>query len=261
MLAKKMSEVLSCLVVIWILMSAVPCTLAMSEGNDDAIDTSSKIVSFDVEKSLNVPFFSQLNDTWKDKPLDHSTTYKFKDSGCAVTSVAMVLNYFCYDTDPLELNKSLTNIGALGKDAMLDFTMVEKLPNTEEIWINDLNNGKAYERVNILWDKSSQDRIRKELNNKYPVIGEVGYPPYKVNNGNIHFIVFYGVKGDNFYFQDPYDDPGAKVEREWETGKLGDGKLGKYKLYSLRIFHGNLPPIASFIYSPKKPSCRRGNNL
>jgi Mg-chelatase subunit ChlD len=249
--AMKMTKVLSCLVVIGILMGAVPCAVVVSGSNEDAIDTTSKTVCADIEELLDVSFFSQRNDTWKDKPLDHSTICRFKDYGCAVTSVAMVLKYFGYDTNPLELNKSLTNIGALGKDANLVFTKVEQLPGTEKIWIKDINNGKAYERVPVLWDKSCQDRIRKELSNKYPVIGEVRYPPY--NNNNIHFIVFYGVNADKFYFQDPYDDPGAKVEREWEVGKLGNGTLGKYKLYSLRIFHGNLRPIASFRYSPKNP--------
>jgi len=232
-----------------LLMSAVPCAVVVSGSNEDAIDTPSKILSVEIEELLDVPFFSQRNDTWKDKPLDHST-YKFKDWGCAVTSVAMVLKYFGYDTDPLELNKSLTNIGALGKDAMLDFRKVEQLPSTEKIWIKDLNK-KAYERVNTHWNEFSQDRIRKELSNKYPVIGEVRYPPY--NNDNTHFIVFYGVKGDKFYFQDPYDYLRAKGEREWEVGKLGNGTLGKYNLYSLRIFHGNLRPIASFRYSPQTP--------
>ncbi|RJS73446.1 PKD domain-containing protein, partial [Methanophagales archaeon] len=216
--------------------------------DDGATGTETKVIDVSsVPGMLDVPFFSQTNDTWKDKPLDHSSC-TFKDSGCAVTSVAMVLKYFGYDTDPLELNKSLTNIGALGNDCMLRFDMVEQLPGTENIWIKDLN-GKAYERIDTHWNKNSQDRIRKELSKKYPVIGKVRYPPYSRNE--THFIVFYGVTNDKFYFLDPYDL--QKQKREWEAGGLGEGILGSYKLYSLRIYHGNLLPVASFSFSPSPP--------
>jgi len=216
--------------------------------DNGATGTETKVIDVSsIPGMLDVPFFSQRNETWKDKPLDHSSC-TFKDSGCAVTSVAMVLKYFGYDTDPLELNKSLTNIGALGKDCMLRFDMVEQLPGTENIWIKDLN-GKAYERIDTHWDKNSQDRIRKELSKKYPVIGKVRYPPY--SSDKTHFIVFYGVTNDKFYFLDPYDL--QKQKREWEAGGLGEGILGSYKLYSLRIYHGNLLPVASFSFSPSPP--------
>ena len=182
------------------------------------------ITQISPEKLLNVPFFSQRDPAWKDKKLDHSS-YSIGGYGCALTSVAMVSNYFGHDTDPDRLNTSLTEVGGLDIYGILHWKKVEKVTGGKVKWID--------------WAGASWEGFDQELSERNPVIANVSYPttgyPY-------HFIVFIGKIEDKYYFLDPYDE--QKEIREWPNGKLG-----LYTLNNLRIYHGT-SSITITAYSP-----------
>jgi hypothetical protein len=176
------------------------------------------------EKLLNVPFFSQRYPAWKDKKLDHSP-YSIGGYGCALTSVAMISNYFGYDTDPDRLNTSLTAVGGLDIYGILHWQKLEQVTGGKLKWIG--------------WSGANWETIDHELSKRNPVIANVSYPttgyPY-------HFIVCIGKIGDRYYFLDQYDE--QKEIREWPNGKLGT-----YTLNNLRIYHGT-SSITITAYSP-----------
>ncbi|NQE46372.1 Cell surface glycoprotein [ANME-1 cluster archaeon GoMg2] len=176
------------------------------------------------EKLLTVPFFSQRDPAWKNKKLDHCS-YSIGGYGCALTSVAMLSNYFGHDTDPDRLNTSLTEAGGLDIHGMLHWEKLEKVTGSKLKWIG--GSGANWETID------------QELRKRTPVIANVSYPTTGYPH---HFIVFTGKSGDSYYFLDPYDD--QKQIREWPNGKLGT-----YTLNNLRIYHGT-SSITITAYSP-----------
>jgi hypothetical protein len=58
-------------------------------------------------------FFSQSVGEWADKDLGGVRGVKIRDYGCALTSLAMLLKSYRIDTNPLDLNKGLTDLGRL----------------------------------------------------------------------------------------------------------------------------------------------------
>ena len=176
------------------------------------------------KKILDVPFFSQRDLAWKNKKLDHSS-YSIGGYGCALTSVSMLSNYFGFDTDPDRLNTSLTEVGGLDIHGVLHWEKVEKVTGGKVKWIG--------------WSGGSWEKIDQELSKRNPVIANVSYPttgyPY-------HFIVFIGKIDEKYYFLDTYDE--QKELRKWPNGKLG-----KYTLKNLRIYHGT-SSITITAYSP-----------
>ncbi len=184
----------------------------------------SYITPLSPENLLTVPFFSQRDHVWKNKKLDHSP-YTIGGYGCALTSVAMVSNYFGHDTDPDRLNTTLTAAGGLDIYGMLHWKQLEQVTGGKLKWIG--------------WAAASWETIDHELSERNPVIANVSYPttgyPY-------HFIVFIGKIGDSYYFLDPYDE--QKEIREYPNGKLDT-----YTLRNLRIYHGT-SSITITAYSP-----------
>jgi hypothetical protein len=180
------------------------------------------------EGLLDVKFFSQKDPAWSDIYLDNSP-YTIGNSGCALTSLAMIVKYFGYDADPARLNTSLTE--AEGIDAsgnICDWSKVEEVSSEQVKWIDS---------VEASWEK-----IDQELNEKYPVICSVKTPldpPL-----DIHFIVFIGKVGNKYYFLDPLLDPldAQKGIREWPKGKY------EYTIDAnrrLKIYRPNRPPICA----------------
>jgi hypothetical protein len=70
------------------------------------------------EVLLDVPFFSQKDPAWSDDYLGDSR-YKIGNSGCALTSLAMVAAYAGADTDPGRLNTSLTAAGGVDSEGII----------------------------------------------------------------------------------------------------------------------------------------------
>ena len=175
------------------------------------------------EVLLDVPFFSQEDPAWYDDYLDGSP-FKIGNSGCALTSLAMVADYYGYDTDPGRLNTSLTAAGGIDTDGIIsDWSKVAQASSQKVKWMSSV--------------PASWDRIDQELDDGYPVICSVTRPGWL---RYLHYIVFIGKIGNSYYFLDPLDE--QENTREWPVGKY------EYAIdtnQSLEICRPNMPPTCS----------------
>ena len=175
------------------------------------------------EVLLDVPFFSQKDPAWYDDYLDGSP-FKIGNSGCALTSLAMVADYYGYDTDPARLNTSLTAAGGIDTDGIIsDWSKVAQASSQKVKWMSSV--------------PASWDTIDQELDQGYPVICSVTRPGWL---RYLHYIVFIGKIGNSYYFLDPLDE--QENTREWPFGKY------EYAIdtnQSLEICRPNMPPICS----------------
>jgi hypothetical protein len=133
--------------------------------------------------ALDVPSFRQGDPRWHDDALG-KTNYTMGESGCAVTSAAMVLKSYGIDTDPKRLNDYLSGHGGYVGDGYL-------------VWERaaDLGKGtiqKAYEDLPSYW------RIDWQLIEGNPVIVRIHFP-----NGRTHFVVIAGKRGFDYLIRDP----------------------------------------------------------
>jgi hypothetical protein len=175
------------------------------------------------EVLLDVQFFSQKDPAWSGDYLGNSC-YKIENSGCGLTSLAMVADYLGYDTDPGRLNTNLSAAGGIDEDGIIsDWSKVAEASNSKVKWIASV--------------PASWDRIAQELAEGYPVVCSVtrpGWPLY------LHYIVFIGKMGDKYYFLDPLDE--AEGIREWPQGTY------EYAIDAdqrLEICRPNLPPVCA----------------
>jgi hypothetical protein len=175
------------------------------------------------EGLLDVGFFSQKDPAWSGDYLD-SSPYQIGDSGCALTSLAMVAEYFGYDTDPGRLNTSLATAGGIDTEGIIcDWSKVAEASNQKVKWIGSV--------------PASWDRIGQELNEGYPVICSVTRPGWLLY---LHYIVFIGKAGNKYYFLDPLDE--AENIREWPEGKYEYAIDANQRL---EICRPNRPPICA----------------
>jgi hypothetical protein len=175
------------------------------------------------EVLLDVQFFSQKDPAWSGDYLGNSRL-KIGNSGCALTSLAMVADYYGYDTDPGRLNTSLTAAGGIDSEGIIsDWSKVAEASNEKVKWIASV--------------PASWDRIDQELNEGYPVICSVTRPGWL---RYLHYIVFIGKMGNKYYFLDPLDE--AEGIREWPEGTY------EYAIdanRSLEICRPNRPPVCA----------------
>ncbi|MDH4269189.1 MAG: C39 family peptidase [Dehalococcoidia bacterium] len=185
--------------------------------------TAELALSQSSEGLLDVTFFSQKDPAWSGDYLDHSR-FNIGNNGCPVTSLAMVADYFGYDTDPGRLNTSLTAAGGIDAEGIIcDWSKVEEASNEKVKWIGSV--------------PASWNRIEQELNEGYPVICSVTRPGWMLY---LHFIVFIGKVGNKYYFLDPLDE--AKSIREWPEGKYEYAIDANQRL---EICRPNRPPICA----------------
>jgi hypothetical protein len=133
--------------------------------------------------TLDVPSFRQGDPRWHEDTLG-DTSYTMGQSGCAVTSAAMVLKSYGVDTDPQRLNAYLGKHGGYVGDGYL-------------VWERaaDLGKGtleKAYEDLPSYW------LIDWQLMEGNPVIVRIHFP-----NGRTHFVVIAGKRGFDYLIRDP----------------------------------------------------------
>jgi hypothetical protein len=175
------------------------------------------------EVLLDVQFFSQKDPAWSGDYLGNSG-FKIGNSGCALTSLAMVADYFGYDTDPGRLNTSLTAAGGIDTDGIIsDWSKVAEASNEKVKWIGSV--------------PASWEGIDQELNQGYPVICSVTRPGWL---RYLHYIVFIGKVGDKYYFLDPLNE--AEGISEWPEGEC------EYTIdanQSLEICRPNRPPVCA----------------
>jgi hypothetical protein len=133
--------------------------------------------------ALDVPSFRQGDPRWHDDPLGN-TADTLGQTGCAVTSAAMVLKAYGVDTDPQRLNAYLTaHQGYEGNG----YIIWEKAAELGQGAIE-----KAYEDLPSYW------RIDRQLMKGNPVIVRIHLP-----GGSMHFVVIAGKRGFDYLILDP----------------------------------------------------------
>ena len=133
--------------------------------------------------ALDVPAFRQADPRWHNDPLG-DTKDTLGQTGCAVTSAAMVLKSYGADTDPQRLNAYLTaHQGYEGSG----YIIWEKAAELGQGGIE-----KAYEDLPSYW------RIDRQLMKRNPVIVRIHLP-----GGGMHFVVIAGKRGFDYLIMDP----------------------------------------------------------
>lgn len=138
---------------------------------------------FFTRTELPVPLLLQGDPRWGHDPLALSV-HTMGQVGCAVSSAAMVMKYYGFDTDPGRLNNFLRDNGGYDEDNDLLWEGPPKLaPGKVQ---------KAYE------DLPSYYLIDSNLRRGNPVIVRLRFP-----NGITHFVVVMGKQGFDYLIRDP----------------------------------------------------------
>jgi hypothetical protein len=132
---------------------------------------------------LEVPAFRQADPRWHTDPLG-DTKDTLGQTGCAVTSAAMVLKSYGVDTDPQRLNAYLT--GHQGYEGN-GYIIWEKAAELAHGGVE-----KAYEDLPSYW------QIDRQLLKHNPVIVRLHLP-----GGGTHFVVIAGKRGFDYLIMDP----------------------------------------------------------
>ncbi|MFQ5822676.1 MAG: C39 family peptidase [bacterium] len=169
-------------------------------------------ISSRMNSSMNgVSYFSQLDNRWSSDTMV-SSSYTIGSSGCTMTCVAMVFNYygvhavqytfndyFTNDTNPKDLNWWLKNNGGYTSGNYLVWPVTENY--------SDVASKSVDYRVDLAQDwsgginASDSQTLINEINNGHPVIVKVytGLSTYPW-----HWVLIINISGSNFYINDPY---------------------------------------------------------
>ncbi len=155
------------------------------------------------QTNLNVPLLKQTSDPWQSQIYDFANRWArnyptIKSWGCALTSVAMVLNYHGINKlpngttlDPKTLNTWLKNQkdGFVG-EGWINWLAISRLSKLAKS-VNNISSFDAlqYSRTNFM-DKT---KLTTDINNLIPDILEVPG----------HFVVAKGISGTTFNINDP----------------------------------------------------------
>lgn len=180
---------------------AIQTVVTDNTVNIESADQNTKVGSAksDEDVLLDVPFFSQLNQEWKDQKLGESTL-TIGGSGCALTSAAMVSKFFGWDIDPLRLDAALTEIGGIPSSGNLNWAKVEEASGGYVEWRGKMENQKW---SNIDYYLSMDDPCPCIIN-----VYCKGVP--------LHYVVIRGKVGTEYHFWDPADD--EEIDRIWPKG-------------------------------------------
>jgi len=156
---------------------------------------------------LDVPYFCQADPQWRDiphlRPRDVQTENTIGKVGCALTSMAMIINYYAdYHPDenmrskivkrnPLELNDLLV----------------------ENNWYDTENNDIDFKKISFCTDhavvyggrqrRRNDIRLNEELKQKRPTILMVSYIHPETNDRHIHYVVAIGSCTTTYKINDP----------------------------------------------------------
>jgi len=137
---------------------------------------------------IPVPVFTQDDPRWSFQLL--GPTYEtIGQSGCAITSAAMVLSAYGVDTDPQRLNDFLNAHGGYTPSGWLYWEKAAAIAPGGQV-------EKAYE------DLPSYALIDQNLEQGNPVIVRL-----TLRNGTTHFVVVVGKQGWDYLVQDPARPP------------------------------------------------------
>ena len=160
-------------------------------------------IAASADTAISIPPQSQQDGAWAGAPLGTSPTDTVGSSGCAITSVAMMLNFYGVTVDPGSFNAWLTASGGYAFD-------------DELLWgaVDQFTGGRV--RFSA-WLGPDLGVIHNEIDYGRPVVAEVSL------NGNQHFVLITGYTaaaglqindpwfGDAVNFSDRYGDPAAGI--------------------------------------------------
>lgn len=164
------------------------------------IPVQSPIVKAEGDMRLDIPFFRQIWEPWGKQNLGFSGDL-IENSGCALTSLAMVFKYYGVDTDPARLNEWLKeNNGYQGSSSIMWSKAVELSGgNIKYLEIENFNGTADLDKINWLLDSAC------------PVIARMNY------QGTNHYVVISGHSGTTYYLNDPwYENPARTVNDSYE---------------------------------------------
>ena len=174
---------------------------AARAGGDPISTRGGRYFSHRVE--IPVPAFAQDDARWSLLLLGPSSD-TIGVEGCALTSVAMVMNYYGFTTDPLHLNHFLLQHGGFDDEGYLAWqTACEIDPHRIQM---------GYQGA------PSFERIDRALLGEVPVIAQIALP-----DGAMHFVVVVGKQGWDYLARDPAHDPGDPVYPLHELTSHVDG--------------------------------------
>lgn len=151
-----------------------------------------------------VPFFSQRDIGWNDKPLGESKL-TIGDKGCGVTSAAMVLYYYGIQFNPDELSMALKESEGFA-GALLRW-------GNELAWANATEN--KIKGTSVYW-YYDEDVLRKNIVHDRPVI---------VYLNNAHYVVIsgYDENTEQYYINDPWKNAESGKYIKFEDNSIGAG--------------------------------------
>lgn len=175
-------------------------------GNNTSIDN---FIVDSVSADLNVPLLKQTDARWGAQIYDSADIWNPQNDtisswGCAITSVAMVLNYYGIHNlpdgtplDPGTLNTWLKSRSDGYVDGgIINWTAIQTLAKLAKD--SGYNPGFAYDSLEFQWTGHDTSLLTNDLNNGHPDILEEEKPQ--------HFIVATGVNDSTFDINDPYNN-------------------------------------------------------
>ncbi|MDD5603867.1 MAG: C39 family peptidase [Eubacteriales bacterium] len=152
---------------------------------------------------LDIPFFRQIWEPWGKQPYAYMQS-PVEMSGCALTSLSMLLKYYGVDTDPGELNQWLKNNGGyVGQGAI--------------VWSVAAGRAAGLDFLGTISYSGNADLalIKKILDRGFPVLAEMNY------KGTSHYVLLSGYNSETFYINDPwYENPGHTMNTTAIQGDL-----------------------------------------
>jgi len=153
--------------------------------------------------SQDVEYYLQGDSKWGDVRLGNSDS-TLAQQGCTISDVAMVLDYFGYETDPGALNEELTQNEAYAEGGYLLWFKLEEMYSVE------------YEFKRVF----SSGTIEKDLENGDLPILRVKFG----ENGYEHWVLIVGADGNDFLIMDP-------LNKDRTLTSLGEyGKVYAYRV-------------------------------
>lgn len=161
---------------------------------------------FSEKMVIDVPLFLQSDERWAEEEIGNSGS-SMGSEGCAIASVAMLMNYYGIDTDPKRLNTYLSQNGGYTNEGRIYWNKV-----------CDLADG----RVKFTYaGGGSYGIIDENIRDGNPVIVKI-----YINKVIPHWVLIVGKEGQEYLINDPLATD-KKVS-----------KLSKYNndIYAVRIY-------------------------
>ena len=200
---------------------------------------------------LDVRHMSQIDPDWKDLEYDFSSNYnplglqEIEEWGCALTSSAMILDFYGYDLtpngqslNPNTLNQYLIDKGGYTKNGSVVWSYISKF--AKEALASPAYVGKALPSLEFEYPNFSIDTLRSDIEATHPAIIKIvtndkNTPGH--NDDNLHFVVSNWVEDETIYIKDP-----AELEDNEST------MSGKYANLELRQLARFIPSNTDHSY-------------